>query len=396
MATIEETTEPLDLQEEVDHEHIFIGESKETQKYLDFIEIAFESKTVPLLWGAPGVGKTKLINAIVKKRGMLLRTLIGSTMDPSDVAGLPVLSKQDDGTIITEFTKPYWFYEVEQYARTHKQGAAIYIDEITTASPPVQAALLTFVQDRRIGKFFLPDNVLIIAAGNPPEVAPDGWQLSAPTANRYAHIKYEPSIPDWFKGMKLGWNEPMSEAEKSMRGYIVGFLTENRHLINNMPSDPEEAGKAWPSMRTWDDAARMLGRAKNIEMGSFIVESTVGKDAGKEYIAWLKSLSIPSYESVMSNPNGVPWKSLRSDELYMVLSIVVDNVSLTNQEQTYNVFKAAKTAKKDDVVSTLIAPLHQNVKKQYEKAGMELPKEVKLESTRLALFILGDLHKNNA
>lgn len=395
MTTMLEATEPLDLQEEVDQEHIFIGESEETQKYLDFIEIAFESNTVPLLWGAPGVGKTKLINAIVKKRGMLLRTLIGSTMDPSDVAGLPVLSKQPDGTTITEFTKPYWFYEVEQYALTHEAGAAIFIDEITTASPPVQAALLTFVQDRRIGKFFLPDNVLIIAAGNPPEMAPDGWQLSPPTANRYAHIRYEPSVTDWFKGMKLGWNQPISEAESAMRGYIVAFLTENRSLINNMPADPEEAGRAWPSMRTWDDAARMLGRAKDIDMAAFVVESTVGAEASKEYIAWLKSLSIPSYESVMANPQSVPWKSLRSDELYMVLSIVLDNVSLDNQERTYEVFRAAKAAKKDDVVSTLIAPLHQNIKKQYENAAREVPKEVKLESTRLALHILGDLHKNN-
>ncbi len=395
MTTVMNATDNVDFREEVADDGVFVGDSPETQKYLDYIEIAFDCQKVPCLWGPPGVGKTQLINAIAKKRKMLLRTLTASTMDPSDVAGLPVLSKQADGTIITEFTKPYWFYEVEQYANEYEQGAIIFIDEITTASPPVQAALLTFVQDRRIGKFFLPDNVLLIAAGNPPSIAPDGWQLSPPTANRYAHLNYEPSITDWFKGMRVGWNKPISEMERSMRGFVVGFLTENKSLINKMPEDPEKAGLAWPSMRSWDTAATMLGRAANLEMATTVVISAVGDEAGKEYIEWLKKLNLPAYEDVMSNPAGVPWKSLRADELYMVLSIVIDNASVDNKDESIAVFKAAKAAKKDDVVSTLIVALHKAIVSSYEKSNIPTPADLRLVMSRLALLILGDLHKKN-
>jgi len=372
----------------------FVGSSKETKRYLNAIEIALETRDVPYFIGEPGVGKTALIGAVARRTNRLLRTLTVSTMDPADVAGLPVVSHKPDGTVVTEFTKPYWFYELEQYALDNPAGAILFIDELTTAVPPVQAALLTFIQDRRIGKFFLPDNVLIVAAGNPVEQSPDGWLLAPPTANRLTHIKFIPSIPDWFEGMKVAWNVPVSEAEKRMRGYIVGFLTANRGLVNACPTDPVEASGAWPSMRQWDKLSRQLARVNgDIPLATMLAVGSVGEEAGTAFIKWMKQLSLPDYNQVLNHPTAVNWADLRSDELYMVLSIVVDNIDVGNWEQSLKVFEAAKAAHKDDVVHSIILGLRKRIEKAFTDVGENLPSDFQAKIGRVAVRIVSDLVK---
>lgn len=371
----------------------FVGTSTETKRLVKIIEIAFDTKNVPVLWGAPGIGKTAIIHSIVEKRKMLMRVIIGSTMDPTDVAGLPVLRPLQDGSSVTSFALPEWFVEVKEYAENNAEGAVVFIEEITTATPPVQAALLTFIQDRRIGSTYLPDNVLIIVAGNPPSQAADGNLLAPPTANRLVHYNYLPSITDWFKGMNAAWNKQVSERELMMRRYIVGFLTERTDIINACPEDPEEAGQAWPSMRSWDNAARMLGQVENDELlASIVVKACVGDDAGRDFMAWMKKLELPRYESVMADPEGIQWHTLRGDVLHMTLATVVQNLTIDNLDASVKVFEVSKKAKKDDIVSGLIMSLKRRAAELYEiegKDASQLPKKF----ARLAVLIIGDLHK---
>lgn len=370
----------------------YVGKSKDTKRLVDFIELGFETKNVPVLWGAPGIGKTAIIHSIVEKRKMLMRVIIGSTMDPTDVAGLPVLRPLQDGTSVTSFALPEWFVEVRDYALEHPEGSVVFIEEITTATPPVQAALLTFIQDRRIGKTVLPDNVLIIVAGNPPSQAADGNLLAPPTANRLLHYDYQPSIEDWFEGMTVNWNKPVSEQEKVMRSYVVGFLRERTDIINACPEDAEEAGQAWPSMRSWENAARMLGRTTDEAFSKVIVHSAVGKDAGDAFMKWMRKLILPRYENVMADPTGINWASFRGDILHMTLATVVQNVTIDNFNASVKVFEAAKEAKKDDIVAGLILSFKRKIAEEYEKAGMDTKKLAPVFA-RLGVKIIGDLHK---
>lgn len=370
----------------------FVGKSAETKRLVTLIEIGFDTKNVPVLWGPPGVGKTAIIHSIVEKRKMLMRVIIGSTMDPTDVAGLPVLRTLQDGSSVTAFALPEWFVEVRDYALAHPEGAVIFIEEITTATPPVQAALLTFIQDRRIGKTVLPDNVLIIVAGNPPSQAADGNLLAPPTANRLVHYDYVPSNEDWFEGMTVAWNKPVSDHEKLMRSYVVGFLRERTDIINACPEDAEEAGQAWPSMRSWDNAARMLGQTSDEQLGKVLVRAAVGKTAGDDFMKWMRKLILPRYENVMADPTGINWASFRGDILHMTLATVVNNVTLDNFNDSVKVFEAAKEAKKDDIVAGLILSFKRKIAEEYEKAGMDTKKLAPVFA-RLGVKIIGDLHK---
>lgn len=370
----------------------FVGKSEVTKRLVTLIEIGFDTKNVPVIWGPPGVGKTAIIHSIVERRKMLMRVIIGSTMDPTDVAGLPVLRTLQDGSSVTAFALPEWFVEVRDYALNHPEGAVVFIEEITTATPPVQAALLTFIQDRRIGKTYLPDNVLIVVAGNPPSQAADGNLLAPPTANRLVHYDYVPSNADWFEGMNAAWNKTVSAHEKLMRSYVVGFLTERTDIINACPDDPEEAGQAWPSMRSWDNAARMLGQTQDAKMADILVKAAVGDKAGKDFMSWMSKLTLPRYEAVMAKPQDINWASLRGDVLHMTLATVVQNVTTDNFDASVKVFEAAKSAKKDDIVAGLILSFKRKIAEEYEKEGKDVKKLAPIFA-RLAVAIIGQLHK---
>ncbi len=62
----------------------------------------------------------------------------------------------------------------------------LFLDELSTATPT--RAALRVVLERRVGSLQLPPGVRIVAAANPRASAADGWELSPPLANRFAHL----------------------------------------------------------------------------------------------------------------------------------------------------------------------------------------------------------------
>src|SRR5205807_3668045 len=124
--------------------------------------IAVWAKRPVLLWGGPGTGKTAIVNAIADALDQPAETVIASLREPADFAGLPVVTA--DGSV--RLAAPSWA------ARLAAEGRGIlFLDEVTTAPPSVQAALLRVVLERVVGDVALPRGVAVVAAANPPELA---------------------------------------------------------------------------------------------------------------------------------------------------------------------------------------------------------------------------------
>jgi hypothetical protein len=153
--------------------------------------VAVAARVPVLLWGAPGTGKTSAIRAMAEAMGLPCETVIASIREPSDFAGLPVVTGD-----VVRFAPPLWA------TRLAEAGTGVlFLDELSTAPPAVQAALLRVVLERTVGDLTLPDDVAVVAAANPPEQAADGWDLSAPLANRLCHLSWETSP----RGIAGGW-----------------------------------------------------------------------------------------------------------------------------------------------------------------------------------------------
>jgi hypothetical protein len=197
------------------------------------------------LWGDPGIGKSALIQAAAAADGVPCETVIGSLREPSDFAGLPVVT--DEGV---RMEPPSWA------RRLHAaQAGYLFLDELSTSPPAVQAAMLGVALERRVGDLLLPRAVQVVAAANPPERAADGWDLAPPLANRFLHISYTPAVDGWIDGMTAGFglpaggrvSEPNRERTAIARASVAGFIRCRPALLDACPTNPAASGRAWPT-----------------------------------------------------------------------------------------------------------------------------------------------------
>src|SRR3982751_3495586 len=151
---------------------------------LEALTLAVAADLPVLLWGEPGIGKTAALTQLADALDLPLTTVIASVHEPSDFSGLPIVGA-DPAVQGVPMAPPDWAVRL---ARTGR--GLLFLDELSTAPPAVQAALLRVVLERRVGALELPAGVRIVAAANPRSTAADGWELSAPLANRFVHLQW--------------------------------------------------------------------------------------------------------------------------------------------------------------------------------------------------------------
>src|ERR1700722_4093493 len=162
------------------------------------LSVSVQAGVPVLLWGSPGTGKTSVVRALGESLGWPTEVVIGSIREPADFAGLPVVI---DGTV--QMAPPLWARRLA--AAGH---GLLFLDELTTAPPAVQAAMLRVVLERVVGDLALPDGVRVVAAANPPEEAADGWELAPPLANRLVHLDWPVEATSAANGLAGGLPAP--------------------------------------------------------------------------------------------------------------------------------------------------------------------------------------------
>jgi hypothetical protein len=285
--------------------------------------VAVSARVPVLLWGAPGTGKTATIKAVARAMDWPCETVIASIREPSDFAGLPVVI---GGEVI--FAPPAWARRLAQAGR-----GLLFLDELSTAPPAVQAALLRVVLERVVGDLELPADVAVVAAANPPEQAADGWDLSAPLANRLCHLSWEIEPRAVAEGLAAGFAEPVVPAlpagwaaqQRVTLALVGAFLHVRPALASAPPADAAAAGKGWPSPRTWEMAARLwaAGTAADAseEAKALLVAGSVGDGAAAEFLAWVTEMDLPDPEAVLADPASFTLPR-RSDRAYAAVSAV--------------------------------------------------------------------------
>ena len=303
--------------------------------------IAVAARVPVLLWGAPGTGKTSAIRAMAEAMGLPCETVIASIREPSDFAGLPVVAQGDPvtgngkagGAAVVRFAPPLWALRLAEAGT-----GLLFLDELSTAPPAVQAALLRVVLERTVGDLALPGDVAVVAAANPPEQAADGWDLSAPLANRLCHLTWETTPKSIADGLAGGWAPPSvpllpdgwAAGELATKGLVAAFLQVRPALAVAPPSNAADAGRGWPSPRTWEMAARLLTACDvagaSGEARSALVRGAVGDGAGTEFLAWLTEMDLPDPEAVLADPDTFQLPE-RGDRAYAALASVAAAVA---------------------------------------------------------------------
>ncbi|GAA1551555.1 MoxR family ATPase [Actinomadura kijaniata] len=296
---------------------------------LEALALAVTANLPVLLWGEPGIGKSAGMERLADGLGVPLETVIASVHEPSDFAGLPVIGDDPAATGVP-MAPPDWAVRLATAGR-----GLVFFDELSSAPPAVQAALLRVVLERRVGSLSLPEPVRVVAAANPPSSAADGWHLSPPLANRFVHLNWTHDPRTVARGLAGTWPElrvPMVDPAKTTgavaraRGAISGFLTARPGLVHSLPSDAEARGGPWPSPRSWEMALRLLaaGYATGVARDAVAaaVVGAVGDGAGLELLNYLEELDLPDPDRVLADPDAFALPD-RGDRQLAFLTAVV-------------------------------------------------------------------------
>ncbi|WP_125777398.1 AAA family ATPase [Antribacter gilvus] len=276
---------------------------------LTALTLAVAADIPVLLWGEPGIGKTSAITQLATSLDLPLTTVIASVHEPSDFNGLPVVG-DDPARLGVPMAPPDWAVRLVEAGR-----GLLFLDELSTAPPAVQAALLRVVLERQVGALRLPDGVRIVAAANPRSSAADGWELSPPLANRFVHLPWRHDHDVVVRGLGGTWPravlpqlepERLDEAVAFARRAVCTFLDARPALMHQMPTTETRRGGAWPSPRSWEMALRLVAFATAAgaerDVLSLLVKGTVGDGPGFELLASIDRLDLPDPETLLADP----------------------------------------------------------------------------------------------
>ncbi|MCZ0210085.1 MoxR family ATPase [Streptomyces sp. UMAF16] len=330
---------------------------------LDALTLAVAADLPVLLWGEPGIGKTAALTRLAASLDLPLTTVIASVHEPSDFSGLPVLG-DDPAVRGVPMAPPRWAVDLVRAGR-----GLLFLDELSTATPAVQAALLRVVLERRVGELRLPPGVRIVAAANPRASAADGWELSPPLANRFVHLHWVHDRDVVVRGLGGVWPraelprlmpERLPEAVAFARRAVCGFLEVRPTLIHRLPSTETRRGGAWPSPRSWEAAMTLLAfgtaAAASREVMALLVRGAVGDGPGLELLAHLDRMDLPDPETLLAEPSSavLPERGdLRQAALEAVVAAVGARPERQRWEAAWAVFVRAMETGAPDL---LVAP----------------------------------------
>lgn len=276
-----------------------------------------------LLWGRPGIGKSSFLEQLSQADFPVL-TLIAAIHDPTDFSGLPVFQ---NGQV--HYARPEWVGTFEETGE-----GILFLDELTTAPPSVQAALLRVILERRVGFHALSKGVRVVAAANPPDMMNGGWELSPPLRNRFVHLHWGLPAETFLQGFTNGF--PVGELPHidlaahakclpTWKLRIAAFL---KRMPEALHGPLDDGDYAFASPRSWDFLAHLLascdclGQAPAIGISPSVacielVNGCIGSGLAIPFLTFLNELRLPDPISVLSGQQALKLTSFNDSEVYV-------------------------------------------------------------------------------
>ena len=245
---------------------------------------AFSKKRPIFLWGPPGIGKSDIIGQITN--GLSKSHLIDirlSLWDPTDIKGIPYYSANDN----TMAWAPPAELPTQEFAAQF-DNIVLFLDEMNSAAPAVQAAAYQLILNRRVGQYKLPDNVLIVAAGNREADKGVTYRMPAPLANRFVHLELAVDFDDWFQ-----W-----AVDNNIHQDVVGYLTFAKKDLYDY--DPKSPSRSFATPRSWSFVSELLEDDDDENTTTDLVSGAVGEGLAVKFSAHRKiASSLPNPTDIL-------------------------------------------------------------------------------------------------
>jgi len=264
------------------------------------IRKAIEKRRPVFLWGPPGIGKSDIVKQIGDDAGREVIDIRLPLWEPTDIKGIPYYNS-DSKTMV-------WAPPAELPADPDST-AIIFLDELNSAAPAVQAAAYQLVLNRRVGQYVLPKGVDIVAAGNRDGDKGVTYRMPAPLANRFLHLEAKVEFDDW-----QDW-----ATSNKIHAEVVGYLSHAKQDLYDF--DPKGSSKSFATPRSWSFVSDLLDDGDgDVDTLTDLVSGAIGDGLAVKFMAHRKIAGrLPKAEDILSGKV----KDLQIKEISAMYSLTV-------------------------------------------------------------------------
>ncbi len=313
-----------------------------TEMYSNVINKGIELKSMPsvMLWGAPGIGKSQSVrelgNNLTKETGkkVAITDVRLILFNPIDLRGIPTAN--EDKTLAV-WLRPQIF----DMDPSKDVINILFLDEISAASPSVQAAAYQITLDRKVGEHMLPDNCIVIAAGNRVTDKSVAYQMPKALANRLLHMEITADYDSWNRWAVSSGINPM----------VLGFMKQFPDKLNCF--NPSDQSLAFATPRSWELVSNILNNVSDdMKVVYNLVSGLIGTGLATEFKGWIRVFgSLPDIEAIF---NGTETKvPTKPDVIYALTSAMVYYAS-KHQNDTDRIANSIRYADKLSPDYTLV------------------------------------------
>jgi hypothetical protein len=232
------------------------------------IQKAIQKRRPVFLWGPPGIGKSDIVKQIGEDTKRQVIDVRLALWEPTDIKGIPYYNA-DQGKMV-------WAPPAE-LPTDADSTAIIFLDELNSAAPAVQAAAYQLILNRKVGTYELPAGVDLVAAGNRDGDRGVTYRMPAPLANRFVHLEAKVDFDDWQEWAVTNGIHP------EVVGY-VGFAKQDLYDF-----DPKSASKSFATPRSWSFVSELLADDDtDVDTLHNLVAGAVGDGLATKFMAHRK------------------------------------------------------------------------------------------------------------
>ena len=300
------------------------------------------------LLGAPGVGKTAIMEQIAGELQIALVSYSMTHHTRQSAIGLPFIKHQIfDGKEydITEYTMSEIIATIyETMEESGIREGILFLDEINCVSETLSPSMLQFLQYKVFGRHRVPDGWVIVTAGNPPEYNKAVREFDVAVLDRMKILQVEPDY-SIFKEYAI---------EKGLHPAIVNFLDMKREYFYRIENTVN--GRSYVTARGWEDLSEILKLyeeeglpADETLIGQYLTNETVVSEFGAYYELYNKYKRYYHVNEILGGMiNETICKKAGEasfDERLSLLSMLLDQVLSDIKDNIRRLDAAANTAK---------------------------------------------------
>lgn len=289
--------------------------------------IPIERQRPVFLIGAPGIGKTAIMEQIAQELDVALLSYSMTHHTRQSALGLPFIShKVYDGVEydISEYTMSEIIASVyDMMESTGKREGILFLDEINCVSETLTPIMLQFLQYKVFGRHRVPDGWIVVTAGNPPEYNNSVHEFDIVTWDRLKRIDVEPDYGAWKEyAYKMG-----------VHPSITSYLDIKKNNFYKVETTVD--GKSFVTARGWDDLSQMIHLYERHDLGvdekligQYLQNRQIAKDFAVYYDLFNKYRDDYQIEAILAGKSSAETKerakAAKFDERLSLLGLLLD------------------------------------------------------------------------